>query len=73
MRVKARRRERSDTNAIRLVLVAARKINLLLCGCALRDRQTGLRGVGVAGSGAEDKRTEHQCRRQNALAAVGMN
>ena len=73
MRIEARGGERPDADAIGLVLVAAREIDLLLCRGSLRDGHGSLDRVAATAGSPEHHRAQHQRRRQEALPAVGMD
>jgi hypothetical protein len=63
----------ADSDAIRFVFVAASEVDLLLRGGALRDNDTGLRGITVSRGNPRQDSAQHECRRQDALALAGMD
>ncbi len=73
MRVESCQGQGADADPIRFVLIAARKVDLLLGRGALCHSHAGLSDIRVAARGAENQRPEHQGGGQNALAAVGVH
>ena len=66
--------QRTDTNAISLILVISCEVNLLLRCSPLRDSHGSLQYVSTGAAGcAENHCAKHECRRQNALATIRMD
>src|SRR5829696_1269370 len=68
--VEPRGREKADANAVRLVFVGARKIDLLLSSCALRDRNGALHRIATPACHCahQDCRENGRCRSDALLA-----